>query len=291
MHLGIRLAGDMSDRRLEDTTEQEVRELIVRQHMSWLGSVQGDARHKEILRIYNEYRPLPRGYKMQPNDAWCQAFDSVPAIQLGWTDIIPPECSCWYAVEAYKKHPYSKWEECDDYKPQIGDKVMYDWKDGEDYATTDNKGSPSHVGTVCAVSGDDFDVIEGNYSKSVKIRRMKVNGRYIRGFCLPAYHLKAEPERPAPVPEEEDDDMAMSQDHFNQMFENALLAHKKKQAVLAPSDWSDKAREFAESDDVKLILGVNDDGDMQYQTYCTREMLVTILYRFYEYLKGETANE
>ena len=45
---------------------------------------------------------------------------------------------------------------------------------------------------VISVTGKtSFTVLEGNYSNSVKKRKMKVNGRYIRGFALPDYKTAA----------------------------------------------------------------------------------------------------
>ena len=448
-------------------TELQARELFVKTAAAWLGATQGSAKHAEILSIFNSH--LPRRYKMQPSDPWCATFASIPGILLGWTDILPVECSCNEMIRLYKNHPKSQWEERDDHRPKVGDIMMYGWKDSAtDYATTDFTGTADHVGIVYAVSGDAIDVLEGNYSKSVKIRRMKWNGQYIRGYCLPAFHLKAtvtnatvtsatvtqqaqplsdeeriwafltaqglndyaaagimgnlyaesglkpnnlensyekklghtdasytkavddgtyakdqfvgdkagyglaqwtyhtrkqalyeytkttgrsiadlsmqlefmwremqgyakmmaaqksaksvreasnamllEYERPAGmneqatqdkragygqkyydkyagktiVPEKpKEDDSMVDQALFNQMFRNAMLEYQKEQAKQAPADWSEKAREWAESEGVKLILGVSDEEDKQYKTYCTREMLVTVLLRFYEYM-------
>ena len=261
-------------------TEQEARELYVKTARQYLGAVQGDARHAEIIRLYNSQNPLPRGAKMFVSSPWCATFAAVPAIELGWTDILAPECSCGKMIQLYKAHQSSRWEEDDTYMPKLADLAMYYWKDpASGYATTDCTGDPDHVGIVCAISGDDIDVIEGNYSKSVKIRRIRRNGRYIRGWCLPAYHLKATPE--AVVPPK--DDYLASQDKFDQMLANAILELQRTKAGLPPSDWSADARAFAEG--IGLIKGVNGKDDMQYKTYCTREMLAVILLRFAEYLR------
>jgi len=173
-------------------TEQEARQLYVTTARYWLGANEGSDQHKKIIDTYNSFKPLPRGYKMTYTAPWCAAFASVPGIQLGWTDILPVECSCSRLIELYKAHPYSRWEEHDDYIPQIGDGVIYDWQDGTDYATTDNTGAPDHVGIVINVGSKSFDVIEGNYGNTVKVRIVPINGRYIRGFLLPAFHLKAD---------------------------------------------------------------------------------------------------
>jgi len=182
-------------------TEQEAREKYVNTALRWLSpaTVQSNARHAELLGIYNAHRPLPRGYKMQATDPWCAAFASVPGIQLGWTDILPPECSCGKMIELYRAHPLSRWEERDDYMPRIGDMMMYGWDDPADnYAAIDYTGPAKHVGIVCGVVGEDIRVLEGNYSKSVKIREMRRNGRFIRGYCLPAFSAKSAAPEPEP---------------------------------------------------------------------------------------------
>ncbi len=42
-----------------------------------------------------------------------------------------------------------------------------------------------------AVNGNTITVIEGNMSNKVGERALQVNGRYIRGYCLPDYASKA----------------------------------------------------------------------------------------------------
>ncbi|MCL2045713.1 MAG: CHAP domain-containing protein [Oscillospiraceae bacterium] len=175
-------------------TEIQARQKAVDTAKAWLGAAQGFEKHKEIIDTYNKFSPLPRGYKVTYLDAWCATYVSAVAMMLGWTDIIPPECSCGHMVDLFRKHPLSRWEESDSYVPQIGDIVMYWWADGANYATTDATGWPDHVGIVSEVSGNSLTVIEGNYSRSVKERKIEVNGRYIRGYCLPAYWSKAEME-------------------------------------------------------------------------------------------------
>lgn len=154
---------------------------------SWVGAKQGDATHKKIVDTYNSYTPLPRKYKLTYTDAWCAATVSAAAIACGLTDIIPVECSCAEQIKAYQK--MGRWIEADDHVPEVGEQVFYDWQDGENYATTDNKGAPDHTGIVVSVSGTTFRVIEGNKGTAhvCDYRDMKVNGRYLRGFGSPAY--------------------------------------------------------------------------------------------------------
>lgn len=157
---------------------------------SYLGYNEADGSHKKIIDIYNtKQSPLPRGYKVTYQDAWCATFVTAMAILAGMTDIIPPECGCGKMIELFQK--LGEWEENEAVAPRPGYIAFYDWQDGADYKTTDNKGAADHVGIVTSVSGNTFTVIEGNYSNSVKYRTLEVNGRYLRGFGIPRYDEEA----------------------------------------------------------------------------------------------------
>jgi hypothetical protein len=90
-------------------------------------------------------------------------------------------------INLYKKH--GRWMEKDGYVPEIGDVIMYDW---DDSGKGDNKGEADHVGIVISVVNGYMTVIEGNKHNAVGVRTLAVNGRYIRGFCLPDYASKAD---------------------------------------------------------------------------------------------------
>jgi hypothetical protein len=92
-------------------------------------------------------------------------------------------------IALYKK--LGCWVEKDSYTPKPGDIIMYDW---EDNGRGDNVGAPNHVGIVASVSGSKLVVIEGNKNEAVSYRELNVNGRYIRGYCVPAYEKKDTPE-------------------------------------------------------------------------------------------------
>lgn len=175
-------------------TEKQIRQKVVETALSYLGCKESNGSHKQIIDLYNSHTPRARGYKMTYSDPWCATFVSAIAIKLGYTDIMPTECSCTRMIQLYKN--LNCWKETDSYKPEIGDVVMYDWNDS---GSGENQGTPEHVGLVSAVNGNDFEVVEGNYDNAVKVRKMKVNGRYIRGFCLPNYASKATPEVITPV--------------------------------------------------------------------------------------------
>nr|WP_302144063.1 phage tail tip lysozyme [uncultured Schaedlerella sp.] len=161
------------------------RNVIVNILLGWRGAKQGDSTHKAIIDLYNTLSPRPRGYKLSYTDAWCAGTWSAAAAKAGYTAIMPVECSCYYLIEAAKR--MGIWQENDAYIPAPADAVLYDWDDGANYATTDNQGAPEHVGTVWKVEGSTIYVIEGNMSKAVGVRELKVNGRYIRGFICPKY--------------------------------------------------------------------------------------------------------
>ena len=156
---------------------------VVAQAQAWLGKNEKDGSHKEIIDIYNSHKPLARGYAVNwKTDPWCAVFVSSVAIKLGYTDIIPTECSCSKMIELLKK--IDSFVEDDSVTPSKGWILFYDWGDS---GSGDNKSQPDHVGIVENVVGDTITVIEGNYDDSVKRRSIKVNGKYIRGYGVPKY--------------------------------------------------------------------------------------------------------
>ncbi len=167
-------------------TEAQIRQKVVSVIEGWIGCKESDGSHKKILDVYNSHSPLPRGVKMLSTYAWCAATVSAAFIKAGLTDIGFVECSCSKMIALYKAK--GRWKEADDHKPSPGDLMMYDW---DDSGNGENTGAPEHVGMVVSVSGSTIKVIEGNKNDAVGYRTMKVNGRYIRGYCLPDYASKA----------------------------------------------------------------------------------------------------
>ncbi len=220
-------------------TEHQLRALVVETAKEYLGCKESDGSHRKIIDLYNSQRPLPVGYKVTYDDAWCATFVSAVAVKLGLTDIILPECSCSRMVALYQKA--GRWTENDAYVPNPGDLLMYDWQDN---GIGDNTGAPDHVGIVCGVDGNVVSVIEGNKNDSVAIRTVKVNGRYIRGYCLPNYAAKASAE---PV-----------------------------------KDWAGEAKNWAVQNGLITGTGKGADGKPEYawNSPVTRAQLVTVLYRF-----------
>ena len=167
-------------------TENELRNKVVQTAKKYVGCKEADGSHKKIIDGYNAHKPLARGYAVRYTDAWCATFVSFIAIKCGLTDIMPTECGCGAMIDLYKAK--GRWQENDAYRPAPADVIMYDWQDS---GVGDNTGYPDHVGIVASVSGDTITVIEGNISDSVGYRTIKVNGKNIRGYCLPNYASKA----------------------------------------------------------------------------------------------------
>lgn len=151
---------------------------------SWVGKNESDGSYKEIIDIYNTLINPPRGIKMSYNWAWCACTWSALGIKLGYTSIIPVEISCGELINQAKA--MGCWQENDDYVPSPADAILYDWNDN---GVGDNTGWPDHVGIITYVNSDAgyMEVVEGNYSNSVKKRTISLNGRYIRGFITPKY--------------------------------------------------------------------------------------------------------
>lgn len=176
----------LSEREDDGMTEKEIRQKLAEIAKKYKGCNEADGSHRQIINVYNGHKPLARGYKVQYTDAWCATYVSAVGIIGGLTDIMPTECGCGNMIEQYKK--IGRWEESDTYVPKLMDIVMYDW---DDNGKGDCVGYPEHVGFVLDVNGDTMTIIEGNLNNSVAYRTLKVNGKYIRGYCLPDYASKA----------------------------------------------------------------------------------------------------
>lgn len=168
-------------------TENQLRSNVVSVMKGWLGWSEANGKHKRIIDIYNNHKPLAQGYRVKYSDEWCATAVSAAFIKAGLTDIGFTECSCNRMITLYKAK--GLWEERDSYVPKVGDIIMYDW---QDKGVGDNVGSADHVGLVAAINGTKLTIIEGNKSEAVSYHSMVVNGKYIRGYCLPDYASKAD---------------------------------------------------------------------------------------------------
>lgn len=180
-------------------TVAELRQLVVDTAESFLGCKESDGTHRKVIDLYNNHKPLARGYKVKYTDAWCATTVSAVSIKCGLTDIIPTECGCRQMVELFKK--LGAWQENDKHTPKPGDVIFYDWQDS---GVGDNTGSPDHVGIVADVKNGIIRVVEGNYRNKVDYRFIPVNGKGIRGYGVPQYGKKATTKGdPAPTKKEE----------------------------------------------------------------------------------------
>lgn len=167
-------------------TEKEIRSMVVEMAKKYIGCKESNGSHKKIIDGYNAHKPLARNYAVKYTDAWCATFVSFIAIKCGLTDVMFTECGCGAMINLYKAA--GRWQENDAYVPDVADIIMYDW---DDSGKGDCTGYPEHVGIVVSVTGKTMKVIEGNKNNAVGYRTMEVNGRYIRGYCLPNYKSKA----------------------------------------------------------------------------------------------------
>ena len=166
----------------------ELRLKVAKWATKYIGITEGDRSHLKILSIFNDSKLCSR-YKMTKDDQWCATTVSAAFIanelagKPGDNKLFEcVECSCGNMIELAKKQGI--WNESDNYSPNIGDVVFYDWDDNNIY---DNNGWPDHVGIVISNNGSTFKVIEGNINNTVGYRTIYINGKYIRGFITPDY--------------------------------------------------------------------------------------------------------
>lgn len=139
----------------------------------YLGVKEGSSQHIHILNVYNNHRPLARGYTVKPSDAWCMTFISAMFIEtsavaaLGLT-----ECGCQEYVNYARKHNMIVSE------PTVGDLAFYDW--GGD-------GVADHVGIIYYRAGNVCNVYEGNKNDSVAVRSIGIKDSRIKCFVRPKY--------------------------------------------------------------------------------------------------------
>ena len=245
-------------------TERQLRESVVAVMQGWLGWSEANGKYKQIIDLYNTQDPLPRDYAVQYDDEWCAATVTAAGIAAGLQDIILGECSCSRMVELYKAA--GRWQERDDYVPDIGDIIMYYWKDGKDYAATDCTAAPNHVGFVGARTGTVLTIYEGNKGEAVATRPMQINGRYIRGYCLPDYASKAD---------EEDEIVTYDQ------WKAFMTQYRQELQDNDSGEWSREAREWAVRTGIVTGGGeLNGLPNYMWEDLSTREQLITVLYRF-----------
>ena len=160
---------------------------IVAVAKSYIGTCGGSSAHADILHYFNSVKPM--GYTAHKSDPWCAEFASACAIQaFGKTaakKFFPLSAACTYIIN--KAIEMNIWVESDKYIPEAGDWILYDWNDS---GKGDNKGQPDHVGIVEYYKAGYIHVIEGNMGAEpgkCGRRKLRIDGRYIRGFVTPDY--------------------------------------------------------------------------------------------------------
>jgi len=141
---------------------------------AYIGTQQGDGRHKDLIRKYNAVKPLPVGYPMKITDDWCAAFVTVVGDLAHASKYIGRECGVQRFVTLFKNKGI--WRGLA--KPVPGDIVVFDWQ---------KNGWADHIGFVEAINGNTITTIEGNTSKCVARRTYPWNDWRIAGYARPKY--------------------------------------------------------------------------------------------------------
>lgn len=162
--------------------EASLRQNLVKTAETYLGAKESDGSHQKIIDLYNAHPPLAMGYSVQYTDSWCATFVSAVAIQCGFTDIIPTECSCERQINLFQA--LDCWEEDESVIPLPGDLIYYDW---DQTKPGDATGWADHVGIVVGTKWPFLKVIEGNKGDCVDYRVLLLNDLHIRGYAHPDY--------------------------------------------------------------------------------------------------------
>lgn len=135
----------------------------------------GVAGRKKLIDYYNlNCYPLvnkDRKYKIKLGDSWCAMFCSVIAHKAGLTrEQFPYEVSVFFMTKEAKKRGIFTTKLQD---AKINDLVVYDWK---------ANGTLDHVGILLEKGSNYIRVIEGNYSNTVRIRKVMLPNSEVYGY-------------------------------------------------------------------------------------------------------------
>lgn len=170
-------------------TEAELRKKYVTIAQSYVGAVQGSAKHKKIVSLFNSVKP--GGEVMYNSWPWCAASTTAWAIQAfgSKADVVfPLDYNVGNLVSKAKS--MGAWVERDTYAPKSGDLIVFCWSPSTYDEITSGA---SHVGVVESVSGGYIHTIEGNKGTSHTClrRSFPIGWVYIRGFIVPKYEKLA----------------------------------------------------------------------------------------------------
>lgn len=162
-------------------------EKILNVERQWVGWGRSNGKQKTIIDIYNNDDPnhLPRGYKVQYGDSYCDVTQSAAAIKADMKALIGKECGVEEHVKIFKN--MGIWNEDGTITPKAGYLIVFNW--GK--ATQPNDGYSDHIGIVESVKDGTIVTIEGNFGGEVKRRSIPVGWGYIRGYAIPKYDSSA----------------------------------------------------------------------------------------------------
>lgn len=156
---------------------KEIREIA----RKYLNVCENDINHKQLVNEWNKLYGNSHNLYMGYSYPWCAMFSSLMCLKAGFTDADVPLSTGTLSL-IKKAKALNLWVENDNYIPQPNDLILYEWSDDANFVVTDCVNDADHVGIVDSINTDCFYVIEGNYSHKVGIRKVPINGRYIRGF-------------------------------------------------------------------------------------------------------------
>lgn len=155
---------------------------LAKHALSFVGVKRGSRKHKEIVKRFNALGIS--GEHATISSAWCSIFATVMMHDVGFTSKEAPfDWNVGWMIA--KARDLDVWIEADNYKPEVGDLIIYDWSDN---GKGENTTGASHIGIVYKVEKSFFYVVEGNKGTTSEVgtRKVAMNGQYIRGFI----HLK-----------------------------------------------------------------------------------------------------
>ena len=139
---------------------------------SWKGQ------RNKIVDVYNAHKPLARGYTVKYQDALCATYVSALFIELGLTELVPPECGAMQLMR--NMQALGRWESPDEHSPASGDLIFFDYQ-GDGWA--------DHVGLVTEVRGSVV-VYSHIPSYSVTVNEVYKFSGSILGYGYPDYASK-----------------------------------------------------------------------------------------------------
>lgn len=151
----------------------------------------------KIVDIYNSHAPLARGYKVKYEDALCATYVSALFIELGLTELVPPECGAMQLMR--NMQALGRWASPREHEPRPGDLIFFDWH-GDGWA--------DHVGIVTEVGAR---IVKYSHipSYGVTVNETYKTSGAILGYGCPAYEEAGGPSG-ATAPTDERDESSAS---------------------------------------------------------------------------------